>query len=180
METKYVRVISKRYENSSGRIILEKGGSLFPMTRGLTQGCCLSPLFLNATLQRIFKQVDWSNSGIEIDGMRLAELRYANDRLIIDSNKSKLIENIETLSNLSRDAGLLENWSKFKFLTNTNDTNIKIGDRLFNMSDEEKYLGQILSFKNRQELEVQDRITSSWRAFWSLKRFFLRQSSIIS
>ena len=67
--------------------------------------------------------------GININGMFLSHLRFADDIILITTNKLQLQTMLSQLNNESQEIGLKMNLSKTKIMTNIDDdTIIKIGN----------------------------------------------------
>ncbi len=49
--------------------------------RGVGQGDPVSPKPFTAALEEVFKNIDWSDKGILVDGEHLIHLRFADDVL---------------------------------------------------------------------------------------------------
>ena len=49
---------------------------------GERQGDTISPKLFTATLESIFRRLNWENKGVEIDGEFLSNLHFANDIFI--------------------------------------------------------------------------------------------------
>lgn len=69
--------------------------------------------------------------------------------------------------------GLVINEKKTKIMSNSNDQDYLVDELRIETVVDFKYLGQIISFSNRQSKEIDARISAAWRSFWSLKRFLL-------
>ena len=47
--------------------------------RGVSQGDTISPKLFTATLESIFRRLNWENKGVKIEGEFLSNLRFADD-----------------------------------------------------------------------------------------------------
>lgn len=65
------------------------------------------------------------------------------------------------------------NKEKTKIMSNSDDVDYKINDWCIEKVEEFKYLGQILSFKNKMSKTIDDRVSAAWRTFWALKKFLI-------
>lgn len=70
-------------------------------------------------------------------------------------------------------AGLEANLDKTKIMSNTNDTNFYINGQEIEKVKSYKYLGQLLSFEDREAQELNARKSAGWRSFWALQKFFM-------
>ena len=50
-----------------------------PILRGVRQGDLISPKLFTATIQEVFKNAQLEEKGINIDGEKLRNLRFADD-----------------------------------------------------------------------------------------------------
>ncbi len=97
----------------------------------------------------------------------LTNLRFADDIVLVRKNIKEIQAMGEELFKLSREAGLLANIQKTKFMNNSSNNNLVIEGQVIERVEE--YLGQIISFKEKTEKEINERINKAWKNFWSLK-----------
>lgn len=112
----------------------------FQIRRGVRQGDNVSPKLFTTLLEYAFKQIDWQNWDININGENLNHL-FADDIVLISDNIGEAIQMLKKLQEMS-ERGLTINVSKTKFMTNLVTTGYIIAD---NLQIEEvrsyKYLG---------------------------------------
>ena len=58
---------------------LHKESEKIRIKRGVRQGDTISPKLFTATLESIFRRLNWENKGVKIDGEFLSNLRFADD-----------------------------------------------------------------------------------------------------
>lgn len=169
VQLKYVRILQNVYTKSTGQVKLETLGDEFPIKRGVRQGDPISPTLFAAVLEMIFRNLDWRNNGININGENLSHLRFADD-LIIFSNNSKSLETmLQQLANESYKAGLTMNLNKTKIISNSSQTEpIKVNNEQIEYVHEYIYLGQLISTEDCMTKEIERRITNTWKRYWSL------------
>lgn len=78
------------YSISSARIKLEIEGPTFPIKKGVRQGDPLSPKLFSSVLEMVFRNLDWENKGLKIDGENLNHLRFADDIVLFSENPIEL------------------------------------------------------------------------------------------
>lgn len=166
---KYLRIIYNLYKESTAKIHLDRSGPSFSIQRGVRQGDPASPYLFACALESIFKGLQWETKGININGTKINNLKFADDIVLIAGTTTELNEMLQELATNSKQIGLEINMSKTKILTNSTKTPIKLYDSEIEYVAEYIYLGQLISFKNHMEKEIQRRITSTWKKFWSLK-----------
>jgi len=49
----------------------------------------LSPVLLNCALQEVFRSLNWENRGISRNGEKIADLRFADDVILISSSEKE-------------------------------------------------------------------------------------------
>ncbi|PZC85788.1 hypothetical protein B5X24_HaOG215150 [Helicoverpa armigera] len=109
VESKYIRIIKQIYINSTAKIQLESLGEQFEVQKGVRQGDPLSPKIFNAVLENIFRQMNWDDFGININGEKLHHLRFADDLVLFAEDPSTLQKMLQQLAYESQIAGLYMN-----------------------------------------------------------------------
>lgn len=170
---KYIRLMKHIYEKSQASIYLEKPGEKFKLQRGVKQGDPMSPKLFNVVLESIFRTLKWNNHGLNIDGKMLSNLRYADDIALFSESKEELLTMIKELKDASKPMGLIINETKTKIIRNTGDTQYIVDGEEIEVVEDFKYLGQIMSFNNRQSKNIDARVSAAWRSFWAMKSFLL-------
>jgi hypothetical protein len=106
--------------------------------------------------------------------MKLTNLRFADDIALFSSSRDGLKMMIKELLDESSKMGLNMNASKTKIMNNSDDDEDYVIENMkIEVVEDFKYLGQIISFKNRQSKEIDSRISAAWRSFWAMKKFLL-------
>lgn len=169
VEKKYIKIIKEIYKNTTATVQLEQQGEEFRVQKGVRQGDPLSPKLFTAVLENIFRNLDWGHFGININGMNLNHLRFADDIVIFASKPSIIQTMLQQLDAESRKAGLSMNPAKTKVMTNAVKENIIIGQEIIEYVDDYVYLGQLISIKDQYSKEINRRICNTWKRYWSLK-----------
>ena len=73
------------------RVHLHKESEKIRIKRGVRQGDTISPKLFTATLESIFRRLNWENKGVKIDGEFLSNLRFADD--IFHKNYNRCCKN---------------------------------------------------------------------------------------
>ena len=87
--------------------------------RGVRQGKTFSPKLFTATLESIFRRLNWENKGVKIDGQFLSNLRFADDIFLCTETPQELQHMIQEPSYESRRIGLKMNIAKLMVVDNT-------------------------------------------------------------
>ena len=72
-----VRRTPERRTESSATIHLHKENEKIRIERGVRQGDTISRKLLTATLESMFRRINWDNKGVKIDGEFLTSIRFA-------------------------------------------------------------------------------------------------------
>ena len=112
-EEKWVRIIQESYKGAE-----DKKGRWFEVQRGVKQGDPLSPNIFNAMLEEVFRKLERENKGIQINGIWMNHLRFADDIVPINDDLKQLEVMANELGAESRKVGLKINLGKTKLLSN--------------------------------------------------------------
>ena len=69
-----------------------------PILRGMRQGDPISPKLFTATLQEVFKNAQLEEKGINIDGEKLPNLRFADDVALATEDVRDLEHQLTTVN----------------------------------------------------------------------------------
>ena len=76
----YINIIEDIYTDATAKVHIEKEESEeIKILRGVRQGDPISPKLFTASIQEVFKNSELKTNGIEIDGEKLTDLRFADD-----------------------------------------------------------------------------------------------------
>lgn len=115
---RYISLIKHIYDNATSCVRLHQDTDAFPVERGVRQGDNISPKLFTALLEFAFKQHNWDNLGINIDGEYLNHLRFTDDIMLIADRLDDAQKMLDDLNNSTRQVGLNINFSKTQFMTN--------------------------------------------------------------
>ena len=89
VDIEYVNILKDIYTNCSATTRLGNDSTKFIIAKRVRQGDIISPKLFTACLERVFKGIDWNQSGIAIDGESLNHLRFADDIVLISKFYSR-------------------------------------------------------------------------------------------
>ena len=161
----YIEILKDIYTDSSVTVHLHKESEKVRIKRGVRQGDTISPKVFTATLESIFRRLNWENKSVKIDGEFLSNLRFADDICLCTETPQELQQMLQELSDESRQMGLKMNITKTKAMVVYN-TLINVNNVLIENVPGYVYLGQHYSLKeNNQDKEIQRRIMAGWAAY---------------
>ena len=139
---------------------LHKESEKIRIMRGVRQGDTISPKLFTATLESIFRRLNWEHKSVKIDGEFLSNLRFADDT----ETPQELQHMLQELSDESRRMGLKMNITKTEVMV-VDNTPINVNNVLIENVQGYVYLGQHYSLKEKnQDKEIQRRIMAGWAA----------------
>ena len=161
----YIEILKDIYTDSSVTVHLHKESEKIRIKRGVRQGDTISPKLFTATLESIFRRLNWENKGVKIDGEFLSNLRFADDTFLCTETPQELQHMLQELSDESRQMGLKMNITKTKVMV-VNNTPINVNNVLIENVPGYVYLGQHYSLKEKnQDKEIRRRIMAGWAAY---------------
>ena len=161
----YIEILKDIYTDSSVTVHLHKESEKIRINRGVRQGDTISPKLFTATLESIFRRLNWENKGVKIDGEFLSNLRFADDIFLCTETPQELQQMLQELSDESRQMGLKMNITKTKVMV-VDNTPINVNNVLIENVPGYVYLGQHYSLKEKnQDKEIQRRIMAGWAAY---------------
>ncbi|NNK28772.1 MAG: reverse transcriptase family protein, partial [Flavobacteriaceae bacterium] len=175
IETKYVQLIKEIYTNSSTTATLNNMKTKIKIKKGVRQGDTISPKLFTASLEEIFKHIDWENKGIKIQGENLNHLKFADDIVIFSDNWYDAEIMINDLQQESEKVELKINTSKTKRMSNNKvpPSKVEIKGTEIELVSSYVYLGHKISFTDiNQAEEINRRIQLAWAAFGKYSDIF--------
>ena len=162
IEDVYIQILKDIYTDSSVTVHLHKESEKIRIKRGVRQGNTISPKLFTATLDSLFRRLNWENKGVKIDGEFLANLHFADDIFLCTETPQELHQILEELSDESMRMGLKINIPKTKEMV-VDNTPINVNNVLIENVLGYVYLGQHYSLKEKnQDKEIQRRIMAGW------------------
>ena len=77
-----------------------------PILRGVRQGDPISPKLFTATIQEVFKNAQPEEKGINIDGEKLSNLRFADDVALTTGDVKDMEHRVNTVNEEGLQTGL--------------------------------------------------------------------------
>lgn len=167
----YVNILEDIYTNATARIHIENDVSeIINIERGVRQGDTISPKVFTTAMEEIFRKLDLEERGININGERLTDFRFADDVALTTTSVKEMEIHLNRLNTESKKIGLKIHKGKTKFMTNfeTDDT-IAVENEEIEKVDGYKYLGQTVKMYNNTREEVLIRIRAGWSCFGRYK-----------
>ena len=176
VETKMITLLQKIYEKAQSAVRIGKDyGEWFKTDVGTRQGDPLSPLLFIAYLERVMDQVRQNTCGINIGGILINNLRFADDIDLIDEEVSSLQQQIELTKTAAEQAGLILNTNKTKtmvFGDRNIETSIQVAGQTIENVEKFEYLGSLITWDNNCSDEIKRRIGKATGAMASLKNIW--------
>uniref|UniRef100_A0A914UNI2 Reverse transcriptase domain-containing protein n=1 Tax=Plectus sambesii TaxID=2011161 RepID=A0A914UNI2_9BILA len=137
-----------------------------PVARGVKQGDTISPKLFNASLEEIFRKLNWSSS-ININGERLNHLRFADNIVIVGEAIEEVEKMLRELDRESAKVGLRMNRSKTKWMKNhqVGEGNFKIGSEEIEEVSGYIYLGQEITMEHAISRELSCQRKAAWMSY---------------
>lgn len=170
---KLIRMIKITLERSRAAVITQEGlTNEVEVERGVRQGDGLSATLFNIALEGAIRATNFKGTIIQKSVQLVA---YADDIAIVARDVKHLEEAVKSIIKEARKRGLEINETKTKYMgvtrrdmANTSAA-IKIGKYTFEEVKYFKYLGVIISNKNEEDMEINQKIQAGYRAFYRQK-----------
>ena len=173
VQEKYIDIIGEAY--AEGTAQMRRLGGEIKIMKGVHQGDTLSPVMFTAAVEGIFKRMN-IEAGININGVRLSNLRFADDIILFEESEEKLKDMMEDLDIEGKRDGMKLNKKKTKIMCNEVArsrlrTGVMIDGEQLEEVTEYKYLGRLVTSGNAISKEIAQRITSGRRRFGEYSHF---------
>ena len=160
------------YTDSLVTVHLHKESEKIRIKRGVRQRDTIYPKLFTATLESIFRRLNWENKGVKIDREFLSNLRFADDMFLCTETPQELQHTLQELYDERRLMGLKMNIAKTKVMV-VDNTTIYVNNVLIENVQGYVYLGQHYSLKEKnQDKEIQRRIMEGWAPYAKLRDIF--------
>jgi len=178
IDDKDLRLICNLYREQKATVRLSDSMTdWFEIRRGVRQGCVMSPDLFNLYSEMILRELEDRPEGILVNGVRINNLRYADDTVILASTEEELQSLFDTAVAASERLGLQINSKKTKSmviskLTPEPQCNLLHGQAKIEQVSSFNYLGALVNSEGRCKPEIRRRIALSKDAFNRLRPLF--------
>ena len=175
MDGRDIRIIANLYWHQKAAIRINNELSPFTsIQRGVRQGCVLSPYLFNIYTEFIFRQ---SNDlpGINIQGINVNNLRYADDTALLADDSDKLQDIVSKVQEESSKAGLEMNVKKTKTMIISRDSankklEVRVNGEILQQVNRFIYLGTVVMDDIKTEKEIERRCNIAREKFSSMSK----------
>ena len=176
VQSKMIILLKKIYEKSQSAVRIGSDyGEWFQTDVGTRQGDPLSPLLFIAYLERVMDQVRQNTCGINVGGLQISNLRFADDIDLIDEDASSLQRQLDLIRAAAEQSGLMLNINKTKtmvFGDRSIESRIHAAGSMIENVERFEYLGSLLTWDNNCSEEIKRRIGKATGALASLKHIW--------
>ena len=103
----YVQLLEDIYTDATAKIHIENDVSKpINIERGVRQGDTISPKIFTAAMEDIFKKLNLQERGLNVDGEKLTDLRFADDVALITTSVKDMEVQLNELNQGSKKIGL--------------------------------------------------------------------------
>lgn len=168
-----IRLIRSLYEGQEATVRTTYGDTdWFEISKGVRQGCILSPFLFNLYAELIMRRAELGESevGVKIGGKNINNLRYADDTTLLAESKKGLEELITKIKTESEKMGLYLNIKKTKIMATTSSgkIKIKIDDEEIECVQDFVFLGSKIDLNGESSCEIKRRIALGRTALISM------------
>ncbi|TKR73706.1 hypothetical protein L596_010397 [Steinernema carpocapsae] len=172
---KLLKLLRNIYSQATSKIQVGRAQVQIEIQRGVRQGDTISPKLFNAALEETFKELRWEDRGLNINGRRISNLRFADDIVLIADTEEELQLMVTELQEASRRSGLKINRQKTKAMA-AEEINILLDGEAIQQVTSFVYLGQAIQVRRDPCKEIGRRISSGWNAFRKYGPFLTSRS----
>ena len=120
IDWRYIEVLRCLYDAATMTVQIQdkKTSPIQLLLLGVRQGDVISPKLFTNALEDVFKTLDWTGQGINVNGEYISHLRFADDIVIVAETLEQLDRMLHGLNGASRRVGLGMNLDKTKVMFN--------------------------------------------------------------
>ena len=178
IEEKTIALFKKIHAKTKCRVRTNKyNGKYFRTTRGVPQGCCLSPITFIIFCDVILQELNASGLAYKLGNDTFAVQLFADDLVIITDTECKLRALIDLCKNVCDAYDLKANVGKCAVMQMESDMNEPItqdffwNDELIEVVSEYTYLGIIIQSNLKWNLHADKVLKNTTLAFFKIKKF---------
>lgn len=179
IDSKDLKIITNLYWNQTAVLKIEgEHTDEVKILRGVRQGCILSPILFNLYSEHIFREaLDNMDEGIPINGIRLNNIRYADDTIMFADTIEGLQKLMNKITEVSSSYGLDINANKTKVIIITKEQISSNAQIIVNQVRIERvtqcqYLGTCINESWDNSQEVKCRIAIARNVFNNMSSVF--------
>ncbi|VDL69849.1 unnamed protein product [Nippostrongylus brasiliensis] len=179
VETRYTKILQECYTGCHTVFRPFCRDVAVAVERGVRQGDPISPCLFSACLESTIRRCDWEPFGVEVNGVRLNHLRFADDIVLVTKTPEDALRKLNGLDEAGKEAGLTINTTKTKVLRNSfcsSEPVLLEGVALENV-EEYFYLGRLVNMKYDLKPEIERRKRAGWAAYNSIRTVLERASN---
>jgi hypothetical protein len=177
-----LNILKAFYDGGTSRVkYLGNLSTPFPISTGVKQGCIISPMLFNATMDWILRKTLKNKDGVQVgNDVFITDLVYADDVVFLTDTAQQAQNILTDLQANANTLGLTINAKKTKFLFNgTSQTQLLVDGEPIERVELFKYLGSNIDSKLvAASNDIKSRIGNATTAFASLKKALWNQSDV--
>jgi len=168
----YISAIVNMYKDAKSSIKIGSATSdPFPVTKGLRQGCSLSPTLFKIYIQEALK--NWrkkcAGMGIQLGNHCLTNLFFADDQVVVANENEDIDYMIRKLTEEYEKWGLTINLTKTEYLKIKEDQNDhQLSVKEIRNCEEYKYLGTIIAKEGTSKRDIKQKLQQSRKVIQTL------------
>lgn len=177
--SKLINIIKSHYDGFTCKVLHNKmlSPDIKPKT-GVKQGCLMSPILFLVVLDDVMRRALPDNHGISWDMFgQLEELSYADDIVLLSTNRSDMQTKLNLLSEHASNVGLRINTTKTEFLTTAeNKPTFSIYNEQIKEAEKFCYLGSVVTPDGGTTEDITSRINKARGTFAQLRNIWASNS----
>ena len=162
------------YQNQKATVTTEHGNSgWLGIGKGVRQGCILSPYLFNLCSEAIMRKtcLDEAEDGIRIGGLKVNNLRYADDTALIATTKEGLACLLGKVKEVSKKIGLFLHFKKTILMTTGVVDKFIVGNESLDVVDSFIFLGTEIDKTGTCSKEIKRRLALGRVALRKLEKY---------
>ena len=181
IDGKDLRLITNLYWEQRAAVRIGMGRSEWvDITRGVRQGCVLSPDLFSLYGERAMEGIQ-QIEGIKFGGVNINNLRYADDTVLIADSEENLQLMIDALNEKCERMKLKVNTRKTEVMgivkgEQTLSVNIQLGSMRIKQAESFTYLGSVIADDGRSDTEIRRRIGAAKTAYVRMRPLLANMS----